>query len=106
MSVRVAVFVGLLVIATNANAQTSISSDTVIALQREAFGRPSPLYEEVAAVTSAQLALANAYATGDGVERDIEFACGLGQVATDLSGAINEEKGFAVRARRTRDELC
>jgi len=92
--------------ASTAVAQAPHSSDAVIALQREVFGSPPPPYWEFPAMVEAQLALANAYAAGHGIEPDVELACGLTQVASDLAAAINGDKRLAVQARVRRDEIC
>jgi hypothetical protein len=85
-----------------AAAQTGDAPDRVVALQRLVFAiesTPQPVKVE------AQLDLADVYAIGDGVEQDVELACGLAAIAGRISDRLDDEALLA-RARRMRQEIC
>jgi hypothetical protein len=103
MSLRLALVLATCV-ATVAHlaAQSSDAPDRVSALQRLVFAnQPAAQLTRV----EAQLDLADVYAIGDGVEQDLELACGLAAIAGKFSDRLDDDTILA-RARRMRDELC
>ena len=85
-----------------AAAQSGDVPDRIVALHRLVFASDSA---EQPVKVEAQLDLAEAYAIGDGVEQDLELACGLAAVARRASDRLDDD-ALLSRARRAYDEVC
>ena len=100
MASRVAVLLAIAVTCFDSAALSQTAPTAIVDLQRLVFGLGDPAFPDTPEKLDAQSELAAAYAVGAGVERDIELACGLAQIARHLAVQGGDDSPSYLRAQR------